>query len=269
MDGVIRFLLAYGYTVLLACVLAEQIGLPIPAVPVLLGVGALAGSGKMSIMAALGVAVVASLLPDLAWYELGRQRGARVLGMLCRISLEPDSCVRRTENLFIRHGRRTLLIAKFLPGLSTIAPPLAGIVGIGRGQFVLLDSAGALIWSGAWLGVGYLFKDAIEVVAAEAAKLGNWLGVAIGAVLAGYIVTKYIQRRRFMRSLRVARITPEELKRRMDERDESLVIIDTRCSIDVEATPYMIPGARWIVAEEIDRRRDEIPTDREIVVYCS
>jgi membrane protein DedA with SNARE-associated domain len=269
MDGVIRFLLAYGYTVLLACVLAEQIGLPIPAVPVLLGMGALAGSGKMSIVVALGVAVVASLLPDLAWYELGRRRGARVLGMLCRISLEPDSCVRRTQNLFVQHGRRTLLIAKFFPGLSTIAPPLAGIVGIGRGQFVLLDSAGALIWSGAWLGLGYVFKDAIEVVAAEAARLGNWLGVVIGVLLAGYVATKYIQRQRFLRSLRMARIMPDELKQRLDAGDESLMVIDTRSSIDVDATPYMIPGALWIVAEEIDQRRSEIRSDREIVVYCS
>ncbi len=162
MDATLGSLLTYGYVVLFVCVLAEQVGLPIPAVPVLLGVGALAGGGRMSVLMALGVAVAASLPVDLAWYELGRRRGSRVLGVLCRVSLEPDSCVRRTENLFMRQGRRTLLIAKFLPGLSTVAPPLAGVVGIARGQFILLDSAGALIWSGAWLGVGFLFKDAIE-----------------------------------------------------------------------------------------------------------
>ena len=269
MDATLGSLLTYGYVVLFVCVLAEQVGLPIPAVPVLLGVGALAGGGRMNVLMALGVAVAASLPVDLAWYELGRRRGSRVLGVLCRVSLEPDSCVRRTENLFMRQGRRTLLIAKFLPGLSTVAPPLAGVVGIARGQFILLDSAGALIWSGAWLGVGFLFKDAIELVAVEAARLGKWILVVIGAALACYVVAKYIQRQRFLRSLRVARITPEELKRRLDERDGSLAVIDTRSSLDVNAAPYMIPGARWIAAEEIDRRRQEIPTDREIVLYCS
>jgi len=269
MDGTIHFLLTYGYTLLFVCVLAEQVGLPVPAVPVLLGVGALAGSGRMSVPVALGVAVLASLPADLAWYELGRRRGSRVLGLLCRVSLEPDSCVRRTENLFMRQGKRTLLFAKFLPGLSTVAPPLAGIVGIARGQFVLLDTGGALIWSGAWLGLGLLFKDAIELMAAAAARLGNWLLVVVGAALACYVVAKYIQRRRFLRSLRVARITPEELKRRLDEGDASLAVIDTRSPLDVNAVPYMIRGAQWIAAEEIDRRGREIPTDREIVLYCS
>jgi membrane protein DedA with SNARE-associated domain len=269
MDEVTRVLLTYGYALLFVCVLAEQAGLPIPAVPILLGVGALAGSGRMSVVIALCVAVAASLPADLAWYELGRRRGSRVLGVLCRVSLEPDSCVRRTENLFMRRGWRTLLIAKFLPGLSTVAPPLAGIVGIGRGRFILLDTSGALIWSGTWLGLGYLFKDAIELVAAEASRLGTWLLIVVGAALACYIVIKYIQRQRIFRALRVARITPEELKRRLGERDGSLMIIDTRSSLDVNATPYTIPGAQWILPEEIDRRRNEIPSDREIVLYCS
>ena len=269
MGGTVGFLLTHGYALLFACVLAEQVGLPIPAVPVLLGVGALAGSGHMSVVVALGVAAAASLPPDLAWYELGRRRGSRVLGVLCRVSLEPDYCVRRTENLFMRYGSRTLLIAKFLPGLSTLAPPLAGIVGVGRGRFILLDSLGALIWSGVWLGLGYLFKGAIELVAAEAARLGNWLLIVIGVALAGYIAIKYIQRQRVFRSLRVARITPEELKRRLDERDGGLMVIDTRSSLDVNATPYTIPGAQWILPEEINRRRHEIPSDREIVLYCT
>lgn len=269
MDETILFLLTYGYALLFLCVLAEQIGLPVPAVPILLGVGALAGSARMSIWVALGVAVAASLPPDLAWYELGRRRGVQVLGVLCRVSLEPDTCVRRAENLFSNQGRRALLIAKFLPGLSTIAPPLAGIVGISRGRFLLLDTCGALIWAGTWLGLGYLCKDVIERVAAEAARLGNWALVVVGAALAGYVIAKYIQRRRVFRSLRMARIMPEELKRRLDEGDGSLVIIDTRSSIDVDSIPYMIRGARWITADEIDSRWREIPADREIVLYCS
>jgi len=238
-------------------------------VPVRLGVGTVAGNGGMSLVIALGVAVAASLPPDLIWYELGRRRGGRVLGVLCRVSLEPDSCVRRTETLFVRHGRRTLLIAKFLPGLSTIAPPLAGIVGIARGPFVVLDSLGALVWAGAWMGLGYAFSDALEAVAAQAARLGHWLLVAIGGTLMAYIVTKFIQRQRFLRSLRMARIMPAELKRRLDQGDSDLLIVDTRSRLDTHAVPFGIPGALWITSEEIDRRHQELPAGREIVLYCT
>lgn len=265
----VEALLEYGYVLLFAFVLAEQVGLPVPAVPILLGVGGLAGAGRMSLGVALGAALVASLPPDLIWYELGRRRGPRVLGFLCRISLEPDSCVRRTENLFLQRGRKALLLAKFLPGFSTVAPPLAGMVGIPRSQFIALDIAAALLWAGAWMSVGYIFKDVLEIVAARAARLGNSLGVVVGGALASYVLAKFIQRRLFLRRLRIARITPEELKRRRDIGDETLAVIDTRSVIDVSAVPYAIPGAIWIVAEDIDRRRAELPLDREIVLYCS
>ena len=269
MSDTLAFVLRYGYVVLYACVMAEQIGLPIPAVPVLLGVGALAGGGSMSLPVALGVVLAASLPPDVVWYELGRRRGVRVLALLCRISLEPDSCVRRTENLFMERGRKTLVIAKFFPGLSTVAPPLAGMVGIGRFQFIALDVAATVLWAGTWMSLGYLFSDALEVVAAHAARLGNWLGVIVGAALVGYVLFKFIQRRRFLRSLRIARITPEELKRRLDEGDETFAVVDTRSLLDVTAVPFTIPGALWIAAEEIEQRRNELPRDREIVLYCS
>lgn len=269
MSDTVQVLLQYGYVVLFAFVLAEQIGLPIPAVPVLLGIGALAGAGRMSPALALGVALAASLPPDVVWYELGRRRGGRVLGLLCRISLEPDSCVRRTENLFIRHGRRALLIAKFIPGLSTIAPPLAGMVGVARREFILLDGVGALVWAAAWMGLGYVFSNALELAASQAARLGNYALVVLGAALATYVVIKFVQRRRFLRSLRMARITADELKRRLDARDGDLIIIDTRSALDVNAAPYAIPSAMWIAAEEIGRRHHEMPRGREIVLYCS
>ena len=154
MNDLLPLIVQYGYVILFAFVSAEQVGLPIPAVPVLLGVGALAGTGQMSVALALGVALVASLPADVVWYELGRRRGGRVLGWLCRISLEPDSCVRRTETVFARRGAGALLIAKFFPGLSTLALPLGGIVGIARHRFLVLDAAGALVWAGAWLALG-------------------------------------------------------------------------------------------------------------------
>jgi membrane protein DedA with SNARE-associated domain len=269
MNDTIQVLLQYGYVVLFTFVLAEQVGLPIPAVPVLLGVGALAGAGRMSLTPALCVALVASLAPDIVWYELGRRRGGRVLRLLCRISLEPDSCVRRAEDAFVKHGRGVLLIAKFFPGLSTVAPPLAGVVGISRRQFLLLDSAAALLWAGTWAAVGYLFSDALELVVSDSARLGNAVLVVAVAGLALYIAIKFAQRQLFLRSLRIARITVDDLRERLATGDGRLAVVDTRSSLELNVAPYTIPGALWIAAEDIDRRHLEIPRDREIVVYCT
>jgi len=269
MNDLLPLILQYGYLILFAFVTAEQVGLPVPAVPVLLGVGALAGTGEMSAGVALGVALAASLPPDVLWYELGRRRGGRVLGFLCRVSLEPDSCVRRTENLFVRRGWSALLIAKFFPGLSTMAPPLAGIVGIPRPRFLLLDAGAAVLWAGAWLGTGYLFRGALEPIVATAARAGNSLLVAVGTALVAYAAVKFVRRQLFFRRHRMARITPEELQRRLEAGDATVAIIDTRSPLDITATPVTIRGALRIPAEEIDRRHGEVPRDREVVLYCS
>lgn len=269
MDGALDVLLRYGYLMLFGFVLAEQVGLPIPAVPVLMGVGALAGAGQMSVVPALAAALVASLLPDVAWYELGRRRGKSAIGILCWLSLEPDSCVRRTETLFMRQGQWGLLGAKFLPGLSTIAPPLAGVVGVAWVPFLLLDSAGALIWAGAWIGLGYTSSGLLAPLLELAARVGQWSLLVAGVALAGWVLGKLVRRQRFLRTLRIARIAPEELKRLMDAGDDDFVVIDTRSALDVGAAPYKIPGALWIAAEDIDRRRVEIPLAKKVVLYCS
>lgn len=269
MSDTLAFLVQHGYVMLYAFVLAEQIGLPIPAVPILLGVGALAGGGKMSLAVALGVVLAASLPADLVWYELGRRRGPRVLARICAISLEPDWCVHRTETMFVRLGRKLLLVAKFVPGLSALASPLAGSAGVPRWQFVLLDIAGALLWAGTWMGLGYAFTDALDVMAGWVARLGGYALLLAGVALAGWVAYKYAARRRIFRDLRMARITPEELRRRLDAGDAGLAIIDTRSALDVKNVPYLIRGAIWIEADEVARRRAELPLDREIVLYCT
>ena len=269
MSDTIEVLLQYGYVVLFAFVLAEQIGLPIPAVPVLLGVGALAGAGRMSLILALCVALAASLVPDIIWYELGRRRGGRVLRVLCRISLEPDSCVRHAEDSFVKHGRGVLLFAKFLPGLSTVAPPLAGVVGISRRQFLVLDSAAALIWAGAWAAVGYLFSDALEMIITGSSRLGNVVLTVAVIALVAYVAFKFTKRQLFLRSLRLARITVDELRGRLAVNDATLAVVDARSPLELQHTPYAIPGALWIPSDDIDQRYPEIPRDRDIVVYCT
>ena len=257
----------YSAVILPVLVVAEQVGIPLPAVPALLAVGALAAHGRVSLLLVIGaIAVVA--LPDLVWHEVGRRRGARVLSGLCRLSLEPDVCVRRTENLFLRHGVRALLVAKFLPGLTTVMPPLAGVFRVPRLRFAIYDLAGVVLWAGLWAGIGYVFSEAIEVVALRVSALGRTAGLVVAGALVGYVLLKYLRRRLFLRRLRTARISPEDLKRKLDA-GEDVAILDLRTALDVTATPYAIPGSRWITAEALDEHLSDIPRDRELVLYCS
>lgn len=268
MHRTLEFLLHHGYAVLLAWVFAEQVGVPIPAMPLLLAAGALAGTGHLNFFASLFCAVFATLTADSIWYQLGRRKGITILQFLCRISLEPDSCVRRTEGVFSKHGARSLLVAKFLPGLGIVTPPLAGIFHMRLRRFLLFDAAGSLLWSGTFLGLGYIFSGEIERFAERLRALGGWLLVLLIAVFAAYIAYKYVARRRFMHELRIARITVDELKGKIDS-GENLVIVDLRHSVDFEADPETIPGAFRMDARELQEKNDRLPRDREVILYCT
>lgn len=264
----IQFLLRHGYTVLFAWVLAEQLGLPLPAIPILLAAGALAGAGRMSLAAALALTLAAALLSDTFWYELGRRRGHRILNLLCRVSLEPDSCVRKTENVFARHGAKALLYAKFVPGLNTIAPPLAGVFQLRLAHFLLYDALGALLWAGAFLGLGWLFSDQLERVTMVAVQFGSWSLAAVFAGLTGYLAWKYAERQRFLRELRITRITPEELLGKLAAGEE-VVVVDLRHRMEFEADGEKVRGALHFEPDELEARHAEIPRDRDVVLYCT
>src|ERR1700726_2891149 len=242
MHSVLEFLLHHGYAVLLAWVFAEQIGLPVPSLPILLAAGALAGGGRFNLAGSIFLSVLGCLVADSSWYALGRVRGIKVLQLLCKISLEPDSCVRRTEGLFAKQGARSLVFAKFVPGLGSVAPPLAGIFHMRPERFLLFDVLGALLWSSVYIGLGYAFSGQIERIAEHAFHLGSGLVILVIGALAAYIAYKFIARQRFLRELRIARITADELKQKIDAGEE-LVIVDLRHSLDFEADPHTIPGA--------------------------
>ncbi len=263
-----QFLADHGGSVLFWVILLEQVGLPIPAIPLLIAAGALVGAGKMGVATALLVPVAASLPPDLAWYYLGRLKGGKVLGFLCRLSLEPDSCVRDTENLFHRNGPRALLLAKFIPGFSTVAPPLAGIVGMSVAAFTLYDVAGTLIWAGVSAGVGALFSDQLEQLVGFFDQAGGTVLTILLMALTGYIGYKVYHRQQFLRHLRMSKISVEELKRRLDAGD-TISVVDVRHPLSLELDPDTIPGAINFTLEEIEHRHQEIPRDRDIVLYCT
>ena len=258
----------YSVVILPALAVFEQMGIPLPAVPALLATGALAATGGVRLWLVIVAIVIVTLPVDLVWHELGRRRGVQMLSGLCRMTLEPDICVRRTQNLFLRFGVRTMLVSKFLPGLTTVLPPLAGAFGVSRLQFALYDVGGSILWSGFWLGVGFLFSEAIEGVMERISRLGHAAIVLIVGAVAAYLALKYLRRWLFLRRFRVSRITPEMLKAKLDA-GEDVTIIDLRNELDVIAAPYAIPGSRWIAAERLDDRLSEIPRDRELVLYCT
>ena len=268
MNEMLEFVVRHGYLVVFAWVFAEQAGLPIPSAPLLLAAGALSGSHQMNLGLAITFAVLAAVASDSLWYELGRRKGVRVLQLICRISLEPDSCVRRTQVRFGRNGSHVLLVAKFIPGLNAMASPLAGIIRMRWRRFVLFDALGALLWAGTFMVTGYAFSGELERIAARAAYLGGGLLVLLLAPLAGYIGWKLYNRQRFLRGLQIARITPEELKGKIDA-GEDVIILDLRHALDFEAQPETIPGALHMDAAELEEAHEVIPHNREIVLFCS
>jgi membrane protein DedA with SNARE-associated domain len=268
MNSSLEFLVRHGYVLLLGWVFVEQIGLPIPSVPLLLAAGALAGAGRMNIFVALFITMSAALCADSLWYQLGRIKGIAILQLLCKISLEPDSCVRRTEGVFSRQGARSLVFAKFLPGVGAVAPPLAGVFHMRLMRFLMFDSMGTLLWAATYLGAGFIFSGQIEQIAAHLAYFGGHLGAVLLAAFVLYIGYKFIARQRFIRQLRIARITVGELKEKLDAGEE-MVIVDLRHSMDFEADPQTIPGAFRMDAAELEEKNDRLPRDRDVILYCT
>lgn len=268
MNEIVQFVIQHGYTVLFAWVLAEQLGLPIPSMPILLAAGAVSGTRQLYFSLALAMSVVAAVLSDVLWYEIGKRKGSTVLQLLCRISLEPDSCVRRTEGLYEKYGERSLLWAKFVPGLNTAAPPVAGMFGMTFWRFLLFDTMGAIFWAGGFLGLGWLFADQLELVARYAERLGLWLLVLLGFGLAAYLGMKLRERRRFMKTLVADRIQPEELLAMLNK-GEAVTIVDLRHPLDALPDPRTLPGALRMTPDELHERQSEIPRDRDVILYCT
>jgi membrane protein DedA with SNARE-associated domain/rhodanese-related sulfurtransferase len=268
MNEILELLVRHGAAILFAAVFVEQIGIPLPAAPWLLAAGALIGAGKLNWWIALSAATFGSLLGDLIWFHLGRHYGNRVLGLLCRVSLEPDSCARRTQNLFTRYGMRGLVLAKFIPGLGTLAPPLAGNSGVSTIRFIFFDGLSSVLYGGCFILVGVLFSQQLEQVINAFAGLGRSAFGVVAGLVALYIAYKYFQRQRLLRELRIARITVEELHQKQ-EAGENPMILDLRPHIELEQNPSIIQGALHMSMDEVEHRQHEIPRDRDVILYCS
>ncbi|RXZ36146.1 sulfurtransferase [Oxalobacteraceae bacterium CAVE-383] len=256
----------YGLLLVFANVLLEQLGAPLPAYPTLIITGAMASRGEYSVPVLLLTAVVAALIADYVWYRLGRRYGRRVLSLLCRISLSPDSCVRQTETSYTRYGAPSLVIAKFIPGFASVASALAGAIGTRTTAFLIFDGLGAALWAGLGIFLGTLFSDGIDELLNVLQQLGEWGLLLIGGGFLIFIARKWWQRKRFISSLRMARITVHELDQLFKEGLEPTVV-DVRSSMAQQ--DGRIPGARTVFSKDIGTFELDAAVDSEIIVYCA
>jgi membrane protein DedA with SNARE-associated domain/rhodanese-related sulfurtransferase len=273
MHSVLGLLAHHTYSLLFGWVLIEQGGLPIPSVPLMIAAGTMSAAHKLHVAYALPVILFACFISDSAWYFLGHNFGGRVLNILCRFSLEAATCVERTHGTVGKRGAFTLLFAKFVPGLSTVAAPIAGQLQIPYLTFVLYDLAGSLIWAGAWLFAGRFFGDLAKRSADFFALLGHF-GIALVLLMVlALVIYRLVKRRQFLSQLEGLRLDPQQLMAMIAEAELSGLdrpfIIDLRHPLDVLTDPLVLPGALRIGPDELKQRREIIPTDRDIVLYCT
>lgn len=256
----------YGLWLVFAAVLIEQLGVPIPAYPVLIVTGAVSARGDYTVAAVIAVAVIACVIADLVWYYAGARLGRGVLRLMCRVSLSPDSCVRRTETIYEKWGAPSLMVAKFVPGFAAVATAMAGVVRTRIGSFVVFDAIGALLWASVGVLIGWQFRDAINDVLDTLNAAGRVGLIVIVLAFALFVVVKAWRRYAFRRQLRMARVSVDELNRMLAEGKPPLVV-DVRTSNS--RRDGAIPGSTWVDMHALDSSLDELPIADEVIVYCA
>lgn len=268
MSPLIALVVTHGTLLVFAATLAARIGVPVPAAPFLVIAGGLAAAGQLSWVAALAAAIVANIIGDGLWFWAGRRHGYRVLRLLCRISISPDSCVRQSEAFILRWGGSSLIAAKFVPGVSVVAPPMAGALGMSLPVFLGFETLSAAIWAALFLGIGWIFAGQIQQVIDLLSTLGTAAVVLLLVIAAVYLALRYWRRRRFLAGVAMARIEIAELRALIDA-GAPPVIVDVRSDAARTVDERRLPGAIAVELKDIVRRAREWPTDRELVLYCN
>jgi len=268
MRSAFAFLLDHGYLVIAVVSFADQLGIPFPATPFLVAAGALARTGQLNLLSVALIAATTAISAHTIWYEAARRGRGDVLGFMCRVSLEPEACVRRAHDFFARWGAGAVVLSSLVPSVGVLSQPIAGIMRMSRPLFLGLNLVGAVLWAGLPLAIGYGFSPEVESLLDAATQLGNSVLLLLAGAFVFYLAWKLFSRRILYRELRLARITPEDLVLRL-ERKEPLVVLDLRRQVDFDGDPHMIPGALRMSPEEVDQRYGEIPRDRDVVLYCS
>lgn len=266
--NLIAFVAHWGLALAFVAVLLEQYGLPVLAATILVAAGALAGDGLMRPEILLLVALAACLIADISWFFIGRRHGRRILGLICRLSLSPDSCVRRTDDLVVRYGAPILMAAKFIPGVSAVAIPTSAAAGVSFPRFLFFDVLGCLAWCGAYIGAGMIFSREVGKALAFMSLIGGWALVIVAVVLGFYIAVKLAYRRRLRRLYRLVRITPEEMRELLAGEPE-VVVLDARSHLAREEDPRMLPKSILVDHDNALRMLPPDAHERTIVTFCT
>ncbi len=268
MNIAFQFLVQYGSGFIFLWMLLAHLGLPLPAIPIMLAVSALAGLGYISAVNSLLAVFLGALLGDIVLFLISRSRGKHLLGVFCRMAIDPGSCVRKTHLLLLRYGAPFLLAANFIPGVNTISAPLAGTSRMKFPTFVFFDSLGVLFWILVYFALGYYFGEKLEAYVESMLAAVRWIGIVFLISIGLFIIWKFTQGRKFIRQLALLRITPEELKRRPDSGADTM-IIDLRDPQEFLEEPRTLPEAVSIPFQDLRRNLAEFPRDREIILVCT
>jgi membrane protein DedA with SNARE-associated domain/rhodanese-related sulfurtransferase len=264
----LHFFLHYAYLVLFLWVLGEQLGAPVPSIPLLVTAGSLTATNELLLPLVLSAVLVACFVADSLWYFMGKRYGGTMVRLVCKLSFETSTCVRKTENYFTKHGPQSLLIAKFVPGLGTVAAPIAGQTGMKYPVFLAYDLAGALLWALASVLAGRFFGDVLKRDPGALAWFGHSAGVLILLAIAGFLLYRVWKQQAFLKQVETARLAPTELKQMLDA-GENPFIVDLRHPLDYLPDPRVLPGAVRISPDQLLGRSGEIPRDRDIILYCT
>jgi membrane protein DedA with SNARE-associated domain/rhodanese-related sulfurtransferase len=267
------FFVHYAYLIIFLWVLVEQVGIPIPSVPVLLTAGTLSATHRVSWLGITGAMLLGCIIADSVWFSLGRRYGNSVLKLLCRFSFEASTCVSKTENYFTRRGALTLLFAKFVPGLSTVAAPIAGQTGMSYPRFLAWDLGGSLLWGEAFILAGRFFGDIAKKSAPFFAWLGHFAILIFVLMVLGFLAHRIWKQRKFLQQVRELRLEPSELKTMLDFAETNHTpapfIVDLRHPLDYLPDPRVLPGALRIGPNELKQHSEIIPRDRDVILYCT
>lgn len=263
-----QFLAAHGYLIVFVWVFLDQAALPLPSIPLLIAAGALAATGSLDCLSVIAVATVAAMVADVIWYQLGKRGGAKAISYVCKLSIEPDSCVTTTRNAFGRFGPVTILIAKYLPGVQTLAPASAGFVGAPFAGFLVLDLLGTLLYVVPFVAGGYFFQPQLVSALDSLGNISGGLSIVLFSLLGAYIAFKATQWAVFYRGHKLRRLTAEELDTRIT-RGDNITVIDLRQRLDYELQPFVIPGALRIPISEIPKRQHEVPNHHDVALVCT
>jgi membrane protein DedA with SNARE-associated domain/rhodanese-related sulfurtransferase len=260
--------LRYAYLILFVWVMVEQLGAPIPSVPVMLTAGTLTATHKLSLPLVLISVLLGSLVSDSVWYVMGKRHGGKMVRLLCRLSMEKANCVRRTENYFTKHGAGALVLAKFLPGLGSVAAPIAGQTGMKYRYFAFFDAAGIMLWAVTVTLCGRFFGDVLKKNPNALAWVEHSAVVLFLLLLIGFLIWRFVRQQAFLREIRMARLEPDQLKLMLDH-EQPVYIVDLRHPLDYLPDPRTLPGAVLLTPDSLVQLSDQIPRDRDVVLFCT